>query len=127
MKEVLKPIIKLSLFSLFLFLITVAEDQFHLNFFHVHKWFLLIFFFLLNLLTTAFIHLGINKNKENLAVFYFGAMIFRFFISLMVAFVFIYKGVDEKVMFVINFFVFYLLFLMFEIYSLLTNLRPNFK
>jgi hypothetical protein len=128
MKKLLGPLSKLSIFFLILAsFLMIGEQIDDLQIFHRHKWFLLIFFYAQTVLTTAFIHFGIKRNQDNMAVFYFGAMIFRFFISLMVAFVLIYKGMDEKVLFVANFFVFYLLFIMFEIYSILTNLRPNFK
>lgn len=125
MKEIYKPLIKLTGFFLLLSALVYAISQTEVHILHSYKWFFLCFFYLQTVLTTIFIQMGMNANKNNMAVFYFGAMIFRFFISVSAAFVLVYKGIDDKVLFALNFFVFYLLFIMFEIFPILTNLRPN--
>lgn len=127
MREAFSPLMRLTGFFLALCALVLLLSQAGLNIFHSYKWFLLIFFYVQTIFTTIFIQSGMKANKNNMAFFYFGAMIFRFFVSISVAFVLIYKGIDEKVLFVLNFFVLYLLFIMFEIIPVLTNLRPNLR
>lgn len=68
-----------------------------------------------------------RKNPENFLAVYFSAMIGRLFISIIFATVFILTDRAHVFNFAINFLILYLLFLGFEIYGIITNLRHHFK
>lgn len=67
-----------------------------------------------------------NNSQKFLAV-YFSAMIGRLFISIIFAAIFILTDRENVFNFAINFLLLYLLFLGFEIYGIMTNLRHHFK
>lgn len=119
--------LKNLLFTLFVGVTIFLLDFLNVPYVHVYVWYIYSFFAVLHLATHAFTLWGINNYKENFAMFYFGAMIFRFFCSISLAFVIIYRGVDEGMMFVVNFFILYFIFIIFEIYSIIANLRPHSK
>jgi hypothetical protein len=89
-------------------------------------WWLLIFFILLTVSSLLIIGYATAKNPKNFMVFYFSAMIARLFISILVAAVFILLDKNNVLVFAVNFTTLYLLFLGFEIYSILINLRHHF-
>jgi len=90
-------------------------------------WLVLIFFFLLTLASLYVIEKMTMKNTDNFLAVYFSAMIGRLFISIIFAAIFILTDRTHVFNFSINFLVLYLLFLGFEIYGILTNLRLHFK
>ncbi len=88
-------------------------------------WWLLIFFILLTISSLWVISYATAKNPRNFMAFYFSAMIVRLFISILVAAIIILMSKNQVFVFAINFTTLYLLFLGFEIYSILINLRQN--
>ena len=64
-----------------------------------------------------------KRNVENFLAIYFSAMIGRLFISVIFAAIFILIDRANVFNFSINFLFLYLLFLGFEIYGIITNLR----
>jgi len=90
-------------------------------------WIILVFFFLLTLASLVIIEKFTNKNSKNFLGIYFTAMIARLFISIMFATIFILTDRSHVFNFAINFLFLYLLFLGFEIYGIITNLRHHFK
>lgn len=89
-------------------------------------WWLFLFFFFLTLSSLFVIGYATDKSPKNFMLFYFAAMIVRLFISILVAAVIILADKSHVFIFAINFTFLYLLFLGFEIYSILTNLRQHF-
>jgi hypothetical protein len=123
-----KSFVKLVIFSLFLALIIVVLELTPFShILHDYIWGMLIFYFLLSAITSFLTEYGIKKQPGNFQIFYFGGMGIRVFASMMVAFVVIIAGNEQIVTFLLNFFALYLFFLIFEIYTLLTNLRANSK
>jgi len=94
---------------------------------HVRVWNILLFFFFLTLVTGFLSQLILKNGKENFAHVVLGGTIFRFFISLAYILVFLFMGLDNIILFVSNFFAIYLLYLLFDIYGLMANLRPHSK
>jgi len=90
-------------------------------------WLILIFFFLLTLASLFVIEKVTRKKADNFLAIYFSAMIGRLFISIIFAAIFILADRTHVFNFAMNFLVLYLLFLGFEIYGILTNLRLHFK
>lgn len=128
MKEILISIVKLLVFSAFIVgLIYVVPSFTEDKVLHGSVYAIFIFLFVLNLLTHTVSLWAAGNSKEKFAGFYFTAMVVRFFFSLMFAFVYLYRGTEDKILFVANFFVIYLLYICFDIYGLVSNLRPHSK
>lgn len=72
------------------------------------------------------LNFAVKKNKGNIMLYFFGSMIFRFFLSIILAFIVIYLDRSHSIIFAINFIVLYLLFLGFEIFAIITKLAPDF-
>lgn len=94
---------------------------------HPEKWTLLVFFVVLALISHRVTSRGIEKNKDNLVVYYFSTMLLRLVVSIGVLVFYMYTKTPDIFLLVINFFILYLLFVGFEINWLLTNLRRNSK
>ena len=92
-----------------------------------YVWILLLYFFLLTLVIVWIIDYTYEKLNRQFIQAYFGVMTIRLILSVAFALIFIIKDRDNVLVFGINFLVLYLLFLGFEIYSILTNLRTHFK
>jgi len=97
------------------------------NILHNQVWNMLIFFFLLAFSTAYLSQIILKNGKDNFVAAVLSGTIFRFFISLGYILVFLFVGVDNIILFVGNFFVIYLLYLLFDIYGLIANLRPHSK
>lgn len=97
------------------------------GFVHSYAWYIIAFFFIQSLLTTLVAGKGLKKRQDKFPIYYFASMILRFVLTVIVAFVFIALQTAELNEFIVNFFILYLLFLIFEIYSLLANLRAHLK
>ena len=124
----LNTLIRLVVFTIVVALIIIAVQagKFQIYLFN-DIWYLLAFFFALSYVTSMLTEHGIKKDPKNFQIFYFGGMMFRVILCMIVALIIIYSGTENLFNFIINFFGLYLLFLGFEIYSLLTNLRANSK
>jgi hypothetical protein len=94
---------------------------------HPYIWFILAFFVFITATTFYIIKLGVTEDEDNFQLYYFGSMGFRVILSLGIVFVYVYLFKERELQFVLNFFVLYFLYTGFEIYSILTNLRPHLK
>ncbi|NJN25995.1 MAG: hypothetical protein HC819_08505 [Cyclobacteriaceae bacterium] len=90
-------------------------------------WLVLLFFFLLTLASLYIIEKFTSKQPDNFLAVYFSTMIGRLFISIIFAAVVILTDRTHVFNFSINFLILYLLFLGFEIYGIMSNLRNHFK
>ena len=112
--------------SILLLAILIIKILFPQHLYH-QIWLVFLFFFLLTLASLIVIEKFTRKNSENFLAVYFSAMIGRLFISIIFATIFILTDREHVFNFSINFLILYLLFLGFEIYGILTNLRSHFK
>lgn len=94
---------------------------------HPLIWYTLGFFVFITGFTYYLTKLGYKNDPENLQVYYFASMGFRFVLSIGVIALYIFFYKEGRLQFVFNFFALYFLFTGFEIYSLLSNLRPHLK
>lgn len=94
---------------------------------HPYVWGMLVFFVFITAITFYVTWWGAREDEDNFQLYYFASMGFRLILSLGVIFVYIYLVRERQIQFVLNFFVLYFLYTAFEIYSLLTNLRPHSK
>jgi hypothetical protein len=117
--------VRLFLFILILAAAILGIDQAVTSLVHPLAWWILGFFTVITLAGHWFIQKGLHQYKDAFMSIYLGVLGFRFLLSLLFIGIFIYKRIPEMLTFVINFFVLYLLFLGFEIYGVLGNLRRN--
>lgn len=92
------------------------------------KWaYIVVFFFILNLLLYLYSNYALNKSNAVFMTAIFGGMAIKLFASIFFLLIFFIKQVDDKVLFTINFMVLYFFFTAFEIYSFMSNLRAQKK
>jgi hypothetical protein len=89
-------------------------------------WMIQGFFGVISILSHLVSQLGI-KRKGEFHTFYMGSMAVRFILSIFfILFSLIYLS-DNKITYVANFFILYIVYASFEIYHLLRNLRADSK
>lgn len=94
---------------------------------HAKIWWIILFYSILTGVTGMIsIHL-LKKDKLNFASTILGSAVFRLIFSLAFVFIVLWAGDENILWFVVNFFAIYLLYLLFDIYSLITNLRLHLK
>jgi hypothetical protein len=117
---------KIFIFTAILAAVIYLASEFLVpNFIHTEIWVMLGFFFALAVMGHRIIQVALRNNPDNAAIYYFVVMLIRLLISAVFIAIYLYKGLSDKVVFIANFFILYLLFVAFEINSLLTNLRRN--
>ena len=121
------PHLSLYKFSFIVVLGVILFEFFVPQYTYHSVWIILVFFFLLTLASLFIIEKMTRKKADNFLAVYFSAMIARLFISIIFAAIFILTDRANVFNFSINFLVLYLLFLGFEIYGIMTNLRHHFK
>jgi hypothetical protein len=94
---------------------------------HPKIWEIILFYLILTGLSGLLIQYLIKISKENFASILLLGTILRFLASIVFVGIALYQGVENLILFVVNFFVVYLLYLLFDIYALITNLRPHSK
>ncbi len=92
---------------------------------HPLAWWVLAFYFVLTLLGERFIAGAMRRNKDNFMASYMAVIGLRFLLSAVFIGIMIYQRPPHLRIFVTNFFVLYLLFLGFEIWGVLGNLRRD--
>ncbi|OJJ18681.1 hypothetical protein BKI52_24045 [marine bacterium AO1-C] len=123
MQKHLKQIGIPSLIALLFIIVDIFIEKYTLM--HFSKWGLLAFFVLSSLLTTFITSYGMKANPDGFHKYYFTSIGVRFFLSIIFVFICIFLRIEGRNLFVINFFVFYFLYFVFEIYFLLGNLRAK--
>jgi hypothetical protein len=94
---------------------------------HPSVWQIIGFMGMLSLFAHFFMAFILRKNKELFLLAYFSNMIIRLLACVCFVVVVVFSGLENRIVFMANFFVVYLFFLGFEIYLLLANLRANSK
>ena len=112
--------IKVHFFFYFLTLST-SFFLYHLNIIFLHKFIVIIIIYNISMdVFFKWFNNFFNRPGVNQIIL---STIFRFFFSILFIFAYIYFGVENVLLFVLNFLVVYLLFIIFEISILLLNLR----
>ena len=120
MKPQVKNLIFIGVISVLIYLVYLTEQ----SWIYWGVPYIMIFLSTL-LLINQKLQQGIFGTK--IPVFYLILISFRLILGGLVAFLFIYFDRSGSVLFVINFFVLYLTFLAFEVFSLLSKLRERFQ
>ena len=92
-----------------------------------HDYWEMFLFFILFGIAISFLHQILLRNftKENLAQYLLGITVLRLLVCAIYAAIMIYLGIENKLIWVANFFILYILFLVFELISVVANLRAN--
>lgn len=93
---------------------------------HYTYWYSSFFFFAVITVSHLIASQGL-KSVQEFHMFYFTSMGMRFLLSLIYVFCFAFFKVEYKIGFVLNFMYLYLVYTSFEIYTLIRNLRHDFK
>jgi hypothetical protein len=118
----------LSLFSgIIILLIAILIFLTDYQLVHPFIWFILVFFIFITAVTFYVTWWGAREDQDNFQLYYFASMGFRLILSIGVVFGYVYLIREKQIQFVLNFFGLYFLYTAFEIYGLLTNLRPHSK
>ncbi|WP_337042221.1 hypothetical protein [Emticicia sp. 17c] len=92
---------------------------------HPQKWVILSFFVAFSFLFHRIIELAFREKRKNFVQFYLSTIVLRLFMSIIFIGIELYVGLKQQELFVINFFVLYLFYTIFEIWNLSSNLRQN--
>lgn len=96
----------------------------HASYLHEALWYIVAFVFILTALSLLLSHRG-GQSPEALVKYALGGTVIRLTLSIIAIYVALRLGVDDRLTFVLNFMAVYFVFLAFEIYGLLSTLRPN--
>ena len=86
---------------------------------------MIAFFFIITLAALGLILLKFNKNPDSFSKYYFITMAGRLFLGVLFVWVGLILIKENRIIFVSNFLILYLLFLGFEIYYLITNFQSR--
>ena len=118
----LRTIVATLIIGIALFL----AQRFHFHsFLHPYIWYILVFFFGLSFFAHRLMEIGFRNNREKFVTFCIAVIVGRIILSLIFIGLFLFKGLTDSFLFIINFFALYLFYTCFEIYGLYRNLRRN--
>ncbi|MCG8319456.1 MAG: hypothetical protein MI921_08150 [Cytophagales bacterium] len=122
------PYLRLSLFTLTISLVVFLIDQLYPHIIYHDIEFLVAFFYAIFLFTYFLISLAIkNKDPKSAVIINLAAVVIRLIVCIISAWIFLRNDPENSDVFVTNFLIIYLFYLGFEIYSILSNLRPHLK
>ena len=120
-----KAFLLTTLYTLILALIQYGVYQLNAGLLYTYQWYLLLYFYLITVLSVVIIEKTTQRDAEKLAKGFFSAMMLRLFLSVIIAIVIIYFDRVNSTIFALNFLILYLLYLGFEIYYLISILQPR--
>jgi tetrahydromethanopterin S-methyltransferase subunit C len=124
----IKGILKITVLTLFI--LAVQQVIFYLNLsipFGEKFIGTLLFFFLQSIIIHVLFRLAHEELQMDIPILVMGAMTIRMLTSLMAVGLVVYLGVIDMTNFIITFFTVYLFYFVFEIFTVLSNLRSNLK
>jgi hypothetical protein len=92
---------------------------------HPYCWYIYAFFTGLAFFILRVMEYGHQNNREKFVQFYLATVVGRLILSVIFIGAFLYGGLTHSVLFILNFFAFYLFYTSFEIYGLYCNLRRD--
>ncbi|MEM9832337.1 MAG: hypothetical protein AAF944_17020 [Bacteroidota bacterium] len=121
-----KTALSLLLFTTSIILpLAVFKYALHVSWLHNTLWYIVSFVFVLTAISLLLGLKGVRESQEAVVKYVMGATLIRLTLSIIAIYVALKIGVSERLTFVLNFMTVYLVFLAFELYSLLTTLRPH--
>ncbi|MFZ6664190.1 hypothetical protein [Peijinzhouia sedimentorum] len=125
-KKALFKIIGYSAFlAAIIFLLQNISFTHHLI--HSDIWTIFIFSFIVSILIGLANSYFVSRKDfaENLPQVFIASTVMRLLLSIFFVGIVLYLGVEDRLLWVINFFILYIFYLIFEIISLMTTLRPH--
>jgi hypothetical protein len=118
--------VKLFIYSLLIGgLVFVIQAFLRPDWIHSTFWIMLSFFMLLTWVTGMLTSYLIQISKDNSVNILLGAIGIRLMASIGFITIMLLLKTENIILFVVNFFTVYLLYLLFDIYGVIANLRPN--
>lgn len=93
-------------------------------FIHASIWITLICSAVIALIIAIYNAYALSMSAQSFVPLFLGSMLIRFFLSILVIAYLLFRYQDLRIILVLNFFIIYLCYLVFEIYSIIANLRP---
>ena len=103
----------------------VAQKTNNDGWLHSRIWYILCFFLGISFLIHRLMEFGFKDKRDKFVQFYLSTIIGRLLLSIIFIGFFFYIGIEDKALFIIDFFALYLFYTCFEIYGLYSNLRRN--
>ena len=91
---------------------------------HESIWIILIGSAVIALLVALYNTFALSRSAQSFVPLFLASMLIRFFLSILLIGFLLFKYQDQRIILVFNFFLIYLSFLVFEIFSIIANLRP---
>ncbi|WP_266367542.1 hypothetical protein [Tellurirhabdus rosea] len=114
------------LFTLVLAIVFFTAEQYrHPAWLHPQWKAMLLFFLSVSFLLHRLMNIGFENNREKFVQMYMASLVARLLLSLVFVGYFLYRKVELKQIFIVNFLVLYLCYTGFEIYTLSRNLRRD--
>jgi len=120
-----KAFLLTTLYTIILAFIQYGVYQLNAGLLYSYQWYLLLYFYLITVLSIVIIEKTTQHDEEKLSKGFFSAMMLRLFVSVIIAIVIIYIDRVNSTIFALNFLILYLLYLGFEIYYLINVLQPR--
>lgn len=123
-----KGLIRITVFSLFLvFVQYVAAQIVSVDLLHPYLLWILVFFWIVSLGMHVLSHVAHDALDMDMTLILLAGVTGRLLIAIIAMVTVALFGVENKSLFIINFAAVYLFYLVFEISSVLSNLRSNLK
>ncbi|WP_420384822.1 hypothetical protein [Roseivirga sp.] len=126
MKSLGRQIIESLIFSIILCGIVLSLQQIEMekSLIHPQIWSIMIFSALLGIVVAAIAQWALTSfDAQSRPNIFIGLTVLRMLLSMIFIGAVLFIGLEERVLWVANFFVVYLFYLVFEIYTILSNLR----
>lgn len=127
METAKKFFIELGIMTITIIVLALVGDAFDLVQLHPHTWWVLTYHFLLCILSYFLVKKGMAGDHYDFHNAFIGNTTIRLLVSAILFLVYFLNVKENRLSFVITFFVFYFIYTVFEITSLLANLRSNSK
>lgn len=122
------PYLRLTVFTAVIALLLYLIYQFKPEIIYPKIQFVIAFYYATFLLSYYLIHLSFrDTNGKQAVILNLVAVVIRLITCIVAAYFFMKNDPENTRLFASNFLVIYLFYLGFEIYSILSNLRPNLK
>jgi hypothetical protein len=120
-----KVLLLTTVYTIFIAIVSFFLSFFSLEWLYDYYWYLLFYFYFITVVSLLLIERTAIKNPDDISKGFFGAMMLRLFVSVIIATIILYYDRESSTIFALNFIVIYLLYLGFEIYYLISILQPR--
>jgi hypothetical protein len=126
MKSKGRQILSSLIFSVVLAIIVAVLQQTDLSekLLHPQIWSIVIFSAILGIVVVLISHWGLESmDAQSRPTLFIGLTVLRLIVSMIFIGIVVFTGLEDRVLWVVDFFMLYLCYLTFEVYSILANLR----